>query len=107
MGYLEPNVLPGKDLSNLNYQFLVPQDGNRYGGFTVTNSSATEMQYSISEMHENSSLAGLTIYNVPFVQGVNFTYVPDPLVEVTSKIVLILESRSCLFSNCQVKKAAH
>jgi hypothetical protein len=81
-----PLHYPLSDEESLTYQFLIPKDGEQYGAFLLTNNSPISQTFTFSETGAN--LSSLHLFNVPYVQSINGTLIPDPLVPVKSKVII-------------------
>ncbi len=83
---IETMHYPSSNSKILNYQLLIPKNGEQYGAFLLTNNSSSPQSFTFSE--KGSNLPSLQLFNVPYVQSINGTLIPDPMVPVNSGIIV-------------------
>ena len=77
---------PSSNSKTLNYQFLIPKNGEQYGAFLLTNNNSSPQSFTFSE--KGSNLPSIQLFNAPYVQSINGTLIPDPMVPVNSGIIV-------------------
>lgn len=80
-------VSPISDTASTSISLLAPKYGYDSGAFLVTNLARRSLQIT-AEIEKFSVGASLWIYQVPFVKSAKFESVADPLVPVTTGMIL-------------------
>jgi hypothetical protein len=77
---------PTTDVSQLTYQFVLPRNAVQYGAFVIHNFESSSQSFALKITNLDTSILKVQIFQVPFVNCVNFHKTPDPLVSITKNI---------------------
>ncbi|HEX5150801.1 MAG TPA: hypothetical protein VFW07_05105 [Parafilimonas sp.] len=92
---LSPYYFPSGQ-QKLNYDFTIPENGTDYGSFVVTNTTDLTQKFTFGTQSINTAVAGIELFNVPFIPAADYKMIPDPLVPIMADGISIEPGNSRL-----------